>query len=86
VLSCANSNVIPQLFLGHTVHLVCASNGVIPDRTQEALHAHEDPSPSPFDSLPQHILLVADTLDTALQVWFVFALSPVSCGTPLFRA
>jgi hypothetical protein len=70
VLSCANSNVIPQLFLGHTVHLVCASNGVIPDRAQEAQHAHTDPgaSPSPFDSLPQHILLVADTLDTALQV------------------
>jgi hypothetical protein len=70
VLNCANSNVIPQLFLGHTVHLVCASNGVIPDRAQEAQHAHTDPgaSLSPFDSLPQHILLVADTLDTALQV------------------
>ena len=77
ILSCANSNVIPQLFLGHTVHLVCASNGVIPDRHEEMQHAHMEPDDESFHSPPQHTLLVADTLDIALQVWAqCLALSP----------
>ena len=82
ILSSANSNVIPQLFLGHTVHLVCASNGVLPDKHQETLHAHAEPLESPFQSLPQHLLLVADTLDTALQVGSVSQQSRIPCCVP----
>jgi hypothetical protein len=68
IVSTSPSSLPPQQVLGHTVHLVCASNGVVPQADDETVADVETATADAFTSLPQHVLLVADTLDIALQV------------------